>query len=107
MVLMALTFSINLDDADFSDLSTLVDAARSSGVTADARVRLQGSTLTVTVEPSKAVTRGTHTARATSPEGEAPRDGHVAPPLPFDAGPLKDAVRQVITDTLLNNPPKK
>ena len=97
---MALTFSINLDDATFADLSSLVDAARSSGVAADARVRLQGSTLTLTVEPrSTAPVRHAHHAQPQDVvEGEP-----VPSPLQFDAGPLKDAVRQVITDTILNN----
>lgn len=94
---MALTLSINLDDATFADLSSLVDAARSSGVAADTRVRLEGQTLTLTVEP-------TSPAPAPRPRRHDSQHTEPAPSTPqFDAGPLKDAVRQVLTDTILNN----
>lgn len=47
---MALTLSVELQDATLEDISALVKAARSAGAAADARVTLEESTLKITVE---------------------------------------------------------
>ena len=98
---MALSFSINLDDATFADLSALVDAARSSGAHSDARLALDGRTLSLTISPDTQKNLTVSGPREERDQGHRQAD---TKPLTFDPNPIKDAVRQVLNDTLLNPP---
>ena len=51
---MAVNMTIDLADATYTDLVALVDAARVAGVAPDAKLVLEGETLTLQVEPSAA-----------------------------------------------------
>lgn len=49
---MALTLSIDLNDATVADLEALLSAARNAGATSESTIRVEGSVASVTVEPA-------------------------------------------------------
>ena len=55
---MAVKMTIDLTDASFADLVALVDAARVAGVERQAPLELEGSALTIAVEPVSAASAG-------------------------------------------------
>lgn len=67
--------TVNLNDATFSDLVALVDAARVAGVDPQTALELDGETLSLTVEPgartAEAVREKPETSRTIAPLGDA------------------------------------
>lgn len=55
---MAVKMTIDLTDASFADLVALVDAARVAGVERQTPLELEGSALTIAVEPVSAASAG-------------------------------------------------
>ncbi|MCT1368893.1 hypothetical protein M3701_01705 [Corynebacterium mucifaciens] len=72
---MAVNMTVNLNDATFSDLVALVDAARVAGVDPQTALELDGETLSLTVEPgartAEAVREKPETSRTIAPLGDA------------------------------------
>ncbi len=72
---MAVNMIVNLNDATFSDLVALVDAARVAGVDPQTALELDGETLNLTVEPgartAEAVREKPETSRTIAPLGDA------------------------------------
>lgn len=109
---MAVSLSIDLTDATFSDLEALVDAARTAGVTADVELVLEDTTLIVTVDETA--------DRPVAPEtveDPRPQSGDVRPPRPSfsspgwggQAGPIGDAAIRSVIDILTGRqePPRR
>ena len=69
---MAVNMTVNLNDATFSDLVALVDAARVAGVDPQTALELDGETLSLTVQPG---------ARTAEPVREKPETGRTIAPL--------------------------
>lgn len=67
--------TVNLNDATFSDLVALVDAARVAGVDPRTALELDGETLSLTVEPgartAEPVREKLETGRTIAPLGDA------------------------------------
>ena len=67
--------TVNLNDATFSDLVALVDAARVAGVDPQTALELDGETLSLTVQPgartAEAVREKPETSRTIAPLGDA------------------------------------
>ncbi|MDN8605090.1 hypothetical protein Q0N48_03570 [Corynebacterium ureicelerivorans] len=72
---MAVNMTVNLNDATFSDLVALVDAARVAGVDPQTALELDGETLNLTVEPgdrtAEPVREKSETGRTLAPLGDA------------------------------------
>ncbi|MDN8627037.1 hypothetical protein [Corynebacterium ureicelerivorans] len=72
---MAVNMTVNLNDATFSDLVALVDAARVAGVDPQTALELDGETLSLTVEPgartAEAAREKPETSRTIAPLGDA------------------------------------
>lgn len=82
---MAVNMTIDLADATYTDLVALVEAARVAGVAPDAKLALEGETLTVQVEPA-----------ITAPKEEPEAEVAAHRPLP----PLGDAAIRSVVDIL-------
>lgn len=86
---MALTLSVELQDATLEDISALVKAARSAGAAADARVTLEESTLKITVEDPRGLPKrepqglDAWEGRRKNPGAEAQPTGTSGNPLEF------------------------
>lgn len=69
---MALHLSLDLDNSTFADLAALVEAARTAGISADARIEVTENTLSITSagDPTHA-----RTPRTPGPERPMPSAG--------------------------------
>ncbi|GAA1178218.1 hypothetical protein CGLAUT_08640 [Corynebacterium glaucum] len=96
---MAVHISIDLDNATYTDLVALVDAARVAGVDPSAQLALEHTTLTIEVEASKSAPQNL-AAREPARQDEEPHR-----PLPH----LGDAAIRSVVDILTGRqePPRR
>ncbi len=103
---MPIQLSVDLSDATFEDLRALVDAARTAGIDAGARLELEDSTLIITVEKTThRDTDSTATDRGTSPldwfTGHSGQSGPGRPAWDPSLGrPIGDAAIRSVIDIL-------